>query len=597
MKLKTITRWVSILTITLQSTQLFAVENYPFPQNIDYFGLSPNNQSTAQQNSEVQAFYDYWKNRYLKQATTGGYYVHGADTDGQGKGTSESHGYGMLLTALMAGYDVKAKQEFDGLYNFFNTHRSSINRELMGWFINKGESGTGTYSSATDGDMDIAYALLVADKQWGSTGTINYKKEAIDMINNGLRINDYHGSSKRLMLGDWDSKALTTRSSDWMTGHLRAFEQATGDKEWLSAIDEIYIMVGQLNSKNNNTGLMPDFVTGLIASPDLTNENGTGEQHSGDYYYNGARTPLRLAMDYIHNGNSSAKQASDKLTLWTKQQIGAQYNFNNYFAGYTIQGVALPSATYSSSVFVAPIVIAASVDHTNQAFVNAGWNYMKSNKESYFEDSINLLSMLAITGNWWAPNQMDGGSDGVPVATNKSITTAKNTLSTVVLDGVDNGSIVGYNIVNVVKYGVVTLKGNQASYIPTTDYVGTDSFTYTVTDDEGLTSQPASVEIVVVDNVTPALTCEVTESVWNGGFVANVTLKNDTDSTINDWKVTVILGNNETFTSGWSAIFDTSTAPITANALSWNKTLVPGANVTFGLQGSNSGDHTPVVCQ
>ena len=51
MKLKKITRWISILTITLQSPLLFAAENHPFPQNIDYFGVNPNNQTTAQQNN------------------------------------------------------------------------------------------------------------------------------------------------------------------------------------------------------------------------------------------------------------------------------------------------------------------------------------------------------------------------------------------------------------------------------------------------------------------------------------------------------------------------------------------------------------------
>ena len=690
MKLKKITRWISILTITLQSPLLFAAENHPFPQNIDYFGVNPNNQTTAQQNNEVQDFYDYWKSKYLRQATTGGYYVHGADTDGLGKGTSESHGYGMLLTALMAGYDTNAKQEFDGLFNFFNTHRSSINSELMGWFINATESGTGAYSSATDGDLDIAYALLLADKQWGSAGIINYKKEAVDMINNGLRISDYHGTSKRLMLGDWDINTLTTRSSDWMPGHLRAFEHATGDQEWLSAIDQIYTMVEQLNSQNNNTGLMPDFVTGVVATPDLANANGTGELHSGDYFYNAARTPLRLAMDYIHNGNLSAKTASDKLTSWTKLQVGSQFNFNNYFSGYTVQGVMLPGANYSSSVFVAPVVIAASLDSANQAFVNAGWNYMKSNKESYFEDSVNLLSMLAITGNWWAPNQTDGSTGGAPVAIGKSVTVVRNTESTVVLDGLDDGTIVAYSIETTVSHGVVVLQGNQASYTPELDYVGADNFTYTVTDDEGLVSEPAIVEIAIVDDgntgtapvavdksattaknietvivldgvddgtivaysiettashgvvilqgnqasytpdldyvgadsftytvtddeglvslpatveisiideTEPELSCEVSESSWSSGFVANITVTNNTNHTINGWQVNVLLGNGEQFSSGWSANFDVSTTPITASSLEWNKVLQPGASTSFGVQGSHNGNHTPVTCQ
>ena len=37
-------------------------------------------------------------------------------------------------------------------------------------------------TSATDGDMDIAYSLLLANEQWGSNGKINYLKEAQLMI-------------------------------------------------------------------------------------------------------------------------------------------------------------------------------------------------------------------------------------------------------------------------------------------------------------------------------------------------------------------------------------------------------------------------------
>jgi len=597
MKIKNITRWVTILTIAMQSNNLLAQEQFPFPQNIDYYGVNPNNQTTTQQNQAVQEFYDYWKNKYLRVATTGGYYVHGADTDGQGKGTSESHGYGMLLTVLMAGHDTNAKQEFDGLYNFFNTHRSSMNIQLMGWFINATESGSGSYSSATDGDLDIAYALLLADKQWGSTGTINYKQAAINMINNGLRISDYHSSSKRLMLGDWDSNALTTRSSDWMPGHLRAFENATEDQEWLAAITEIYTMIDQINEQNNNTGLMPDFVTGTAATPDLANANGTGEQNSGHYYYNAARTPLRIAMDYIHNGNQSAKAASDKLTTWTQSVVGNNYNFNQYKAGYTVQGTALPTATYSSSVFIAPIIIAASLDANNQAFVNAGWNYMKSAKESYFEDSVNLLSMLAITGNWWAPNQINGDNNGVPVAKDKAATIIKNTVKTISLDGVDDGVIVSYNIASTASHGNVNLQGNQATYEPTLDYAGSDNFTYTVTDNDGQTSSPGTVTLTVVDNVTPSLTCEVSESVWNSGFTANITVKNTTNSTINDWQVAITLSNNDQYASSWSSTIDASNNPIIARPASWNKTLAPGATAQFGIQGTHNGNHTPITCQ
>lgn len=587
--------------LTLQSGCLLAQENYPFPQNIDYLGIQPNNHTTVQQNNDVKAFYDYWKGRYLKPATTGGYYVHGADTDGLGKGTSESHGYGMVLTALMAGHDPDAKQEFDGLFNFFDSHRSVLNPYLMGWFINATESGTGTYSSATDGDMDIAYALLLADKQWGSTGTIDYKNEAIDMINNGLRIGDYSSNSKRLMLGDWDSNALTTRSSDWMPGHLRAFEHVTGDQEWLAGINEIYTMVDQINA-TTTTGLMPDFVTGVIAGPDLGNANGTGELHAGDYFYNAARTPLRIAIDYIHNGNLSAKAASDKLTSWAKLQVGNNYNFNQYFSGYTIQGTALAGSNYSSTVFVAPVVIAASVDSANQAFVNAGWNYMRTTQESYFEDSVNLLSMLAITGNWWAPNHIEGqgGGDngnGIPVAVSKSISLAKNTSETVVLDGIDDGTVVSFNIESNPVHGTVSLQGNQATYAAGSDYIGTDSFTYTVLDNDGLISLPATVSVTVVDNIIPTLVCSITENVWSSGFSANITVTNNTAYTISNWQVLLNLGNGEQISSYWSSTMDTSVSPVIVGALSWNNVIAAGASVQIGAVGTHNGSHLPLTCQ
>ena len=38
--------------------------------------------------------------------------------------------------------------------------------------------------AATDADEDIAFALVMADKQWGSTGSLNYLNLAKTQINN-----------------------------------------------------------------------------------------------------------------------------------------------------------------------------------------------------------------------------------------------------------------------------------------------------------------------------------------------------------------------------------------------------------------------------
>ncbi len=83
----------------------------------------------------------------------------------------------------MAGYDANAKAQFDGLYHWYKNYPSIVNSTLMSWRQKNPNCQDNGFDSATDGDMDIAYGLLLADKQWGSNGAINYLQEAQNVIN------------------------------------------------------------------------------------------------------------------------------------------------------------------------------------------------------------------------------------------------------------------------------------------------------------------------------------------------------------------------------------------------------------------------------
>jgi len=76
------------------------------------------------------------------------------------------------------------------MYNMFDHHRSTKNAANMSWIIAKTEKKSGDSDSATDGDMDIAYALILADRQWGSGGAIDYLGQAKDTITNGIKNGD-----------------------------------------------------------------------------------------------------------------------------------------------------------------------------------------------------------------------------------------------------------------------------------------------------------------------------------------------------------------------------------------------------------------------
>jgi hypothetical protein len=48
--------------------------------------------------------------------------------------------------------------------------------------------------------------------------------------------------------------------------------------------------------------------------------------------------------------------------------------------------------------------VAAMVDSTNQAWLDALWNHIVAGaNQGYYEDSIKMQSMLVMSGNWWAP--------------------------------------------------------------------------------------------------------------------------------------------------------------------------------------------------
>jgi len=85
--------------------------------------------------------------------------------------------------------------------------------------------------------------------------------------------------------------------------------------------------------------------------------------------------------------------------------------------------------------------------------------------------------------------------------------------------------------------------------------------------------------------------CRVTygTNVWNAGFTANVTVANTGSSAINGWKLAFTLPGGQAITSSWNANLAGSSGAITASNVSWNGSIAPGANTSFGFQGTYSG--------
>jgi cellulase/cellobiase CelA1 len=87
----------------------------------------------------------------------------------------------------------------------------------------------------------------------------------------------------------------------------------------------------------------------------------------------------------------------------------------------------------------------------------------------------------------------------------------------------------------------------------------------------------------------PPGACHVTytkTSEWSGGFVANVTIGNTGASAVNGWQLAFTFPGDQRITNAWNAAVSQSGSNVTATNLSYDATISPGGNVSFGFQGT-----------
>ncbi|MEN0038508.1 MAG: non-reducing end alpha-L-arabinofuranosidase family hydrolase [Cellvibrio sp.] len=82
---------------------------------------------------------------------------------------------------------------------------------------------------------------------------------------------------------------------------------------------------------------------------------------------------------------------------------------------------------------------------------------------------------------------------------------------------------------------------------------------------------------------------------WGSGFVASITVKNDTGAAVNNWSVNWQYANNR-ITSSWNTNLSGSN-PYTATNVGWNGSIAAGQSISFGFQGNSNGNtiERPVI--
>ena len=76
----------------------------------------------------------------------------------------------------------------------------------------------------------------------------------------------------------------------------------------------------------------------------------------------------------------------------------------NLSAGYTLEGNDIKSRHYEALSFSAPFAVSSMVDKDNQQWLNKLWVYITAFKLKdfdYYDNTIKMLDMIVISGNYW----------------------------------------------------------------------------------------------------------------------------------------------------------------------------------------------------
>jgi len=292
------------------------------------------------------------------------------------------------------------------MYKFFRDHPSAQSSELMAADQEASCASEGNRYSQSGADVDISYALLLADRQWGSGGDIDYHGEARRTIN-AILSKEVDVRHSYMLIGDWVSPNTplgnASRSCDFAPGQLRSFERTAMQEAWGEVRDRSYKMVALLQSKSApTTGLLPDFIIDAGGAAKAAPPSFLEGSHDGDFSYHASSFPWRLGIDAVVHGDERAKGALRKVNTWIRDSAGDDPR--EIRPGYTLKGDPLSSGDLLDMAFVAPLGAAAMTDAVNQGWLNDIWTLVRDDAGGDpYSDTTKVLGMITMSGNWWAP--------------------------------------------------------------------------------------------------------------------------------------------------------------------------------------------------
>jgi endo-1,4-beta-D-glucanase Y len=320
---------------------------------------------------------------------------------------SEGIAYGMLLAV-----NFNDQALFDNLWSYEQAHKiSASGSNLMTWCIDGGSGGMGsqcsaTGGSATDADEDMAFALLLAGKQWGgsytSTGTSligDIWSHDIDTSSNLPTGGSNYGSTS----------SKVTNPSYFAPAYYRIFATVDSGHAWGSVVTAVYSAISSIAGKATKAGLLPAW-----CSSNCTAVGSNGGSDDSYYQYDAHRVPWRLGIDACWNGvttgNSFLMNNASFFTSQSSAGVGRVQDI--YLLSGTPNSDSAPNSMSAiGTAGVGAMAVGNSFASTAYQFLlDASYSPASTIPDSngrvsysYFNATVGLLTALTMSGNFNHP--------------------------------------------------------------------------------------------------------------------------------------------------------------------------------------------------
>ena len=317
-----------------------------------------------------------------------------------------------------------------------------------------------------------------------------------------------------------------------------------------------------------------------------------------------------VAYDIWFNSTPTATGQPDgtEIMIWLNSRGGVQpfgsqtatanlagYNWNVWTGNQTswkiISYVLNPGGTSFNNLDVKALIN----DAVSRGSLNAS-NYLLD-AEAGFEIWQGGQGLATSSFSFNATAGSSTGGDTTPPSTPTNVVSTGVTSSSVSLSwspSTDNVGVAGYRVYrgNTLAGTTTSTSFTDSGLTPSTSY----SYTVVAYDAAGNVSPASS----AVSTMTSAGStgggsgCTATYQVgsdWGNGFTANVTVTNNGSSATKSWKVTWTWGGNQQVSNMWNANNQQSGQSESATNMSYNGAIAPGANTSFGFQGTYSGSN------